>query len=92
MKIHHDLHPELNHGPADLQSAALTIELCTLGFGIQSNNHDHHLYMSNDCPATNSQPVLPEASHHPHQKGSNREEHSEYISVARVQPRTHKTE
>ena len=46
MKINHDLHPELNHGPADLQSAVLTIELCTLGFCIQSNNHDHHLYMS----------------------------------------------
>ena len=46
MKINHDLHPELNQGPADLQSAALTIELYTLGFCIQSNNHDHHLYTS----------------------------------------------
>ena len=29
MKINHDLHPELNKGPAYLQSAALTTELCT---------------------------------------------------------------
>ena len=46
MKINHDLHPELNQRPADLQSAALTTGLCTLGFCVESNNHDHHLYMS----------------------------------------------
>ena len=30
MKAIPDLHPELNQGPADLQSAALTTGLCTL--------------------------------------------------------------
>ena len=30
MKVNRVLHPELNQGPADLQSAALTTGLCTL--------------------------------------------------------------
>ena len=30
MKVNHVLLPELNQGPADLQSAALTTGLCTL--------------------------------------------------------------
>ena len=30
MNVNHDLQPELNQGPADLQSAALTTGLCTL--------------------------------------------------------------
>ena len=55
MKINHDLHLELNQGPADLQSAALTTGLCTLGFCIQSNSHNHHLYVS----ITNIVPRLP---------------------------------
>ena len=37
MNVNHDLQPELNQGPADLQSAALTTELCTLGIRVQIN-------------------------------------------------------
>ena len=86
MKINHALHPELNQGPADLQSAALTIELCTLGFCIQSNKKVDSVHTQFSSRST---PMYTD-SHRSHQKG-NREEHIEYISVARVQPRTHKT-
>ena len=36
-KVNHDLRPDLNQGPADVQSAALTTELCTLEICVQSN-------------------------------------------------------
>ena len=35
MKVNHVLHLELNQGPADLQSAALTTGLCTLEICVQ---------------------------------------------------------
>ena len=35
MKVNNVLHPELNQGPADLQSAALTTVLCTLEICVQ---------------------------------------------------------
>ena len=34
-KVSNVLHPELNQGPADLQSAALTTGLCTLELCVQ---------------------------------------------------------
>ena len=34
-KVNNVLHPELNQGPADLQSAALTTGLCTLEICVQ---------------------------------------------------------
>ena len=49
-KVNHDLHPELNQGPADLQSAALTTGPCTLGFCFQNNSHDHHLFIDTHRP------------------------------------------
>ena len=35
MRVNYVLHPELNQGPADLQSAALTTGLCTLEICVQ---------------------------------------------------------
>ena len=84
MKINHDLHPELNLGPAELQSAALTIELDTLGFCIQSNKKIDSAHTPTSHPD-----LLPCTQ--THTRKGNREEHIEYISVARMQPRTHKT-
>ena len=56
---------------------------------IQSNNHDHWLDSVHTQFSSWSTPMYTD-SHRPHQEGK-REEHVEYISVARVQPRTHKT-
>ena len=36
-------HPDLNQGPADLQSAALTTELCTLGISGGGPRHANRL-------------------------------------------------
>ena len=48
-KVTHDFHVELNQGPADLQSAALTTELCTLGICVQINKPEN-------CTVVNQQP------------------------------------
>ena len=38
-------HPDLNQGPADLQSAALTTELCTQMIGLEGKAHWHGIAM-----------------------------------------------